>query len=129
MDCHDLQSQSAKSQRSEANPRKQQESSKAWAAKDAQASEFYVYILKLDDGGFYAGHTRELRARLMEHRDGLVKSTAGKNPQFVWFSALPTRKLATEFEAELKTLCAKNPREIRRWILDFQDLVKEVHFS
>ena len=129
LECYDRQSPPAKSQRREAQPRYREEHSEAWAAGDADATEFYVYILKLDGGRFYAGQTRELRERLMEHRDGTTKSTAGKNPKLVWFSAVATRNQATEFEVELKMLCAKNPREIRRLVLDFKDLVKELNFD
>ena len=35
--------------------RYRREHSDAWAAGDAEANEFYVYILKLNDGSFYAG--------------------------------------------------------------------------
>ena len=64
------------------------EHSDAWEAKDAEANDFYVYVLKLDDGSFYAGQTREIRERLLEHRDGTTKSTAGRNPKLVWFSTV-----------------------------------------
>ena len=112
-----------------ANARYRREHSDAWQAGDADAAEFYVYILKLNDARFYAGQTRELRERLMEHRDGTTKSTAGKEPKLVWFSTVSTRKQATELEVELKKLCDRNPREIRRWVLKFQDLVEELEFD
>ena len=105
------------------------EHSKAWEAGDAEATAFFVYILKLKDGTFYAGQTRELRERLMEHRDGRTKSTAGKDPKLVLFEVVDTREEAEELEVELKELCDKNSREIRRMVLDFQDLVKELDFS
>lgn len=105
------------------------EHSDAWAAGDADATEFYVYILKLNNGKFYAGQTRELRPRLMEHRDGGTKSTAGKDPKLVWFTETLTREQATELEVELKELCDKNPREIRNMVIDFKDLVEELDFS
>ena len=105
------------------------EQSDAWEKGDAGVEEFFVYLLKLEgsDGArFYAGHTRELRERLSEHRDGNTVSTAGRNPQLVWFEIFPSRKLAAEQEAELKKLIDDNPREIRRRIIKFQDLVDEV---
>jgi len=85
--------------------------------------------LKLNDGAFYAGQTREIRERLMEHRDGTTKTTAGKEPKLVWFSTVSTRKQATELEVEVKKVCDRNPREIRRWVRKFQDLVGELDFS
>ena len=113
--------------RTERRPRR--EHSPRWGAGDAQANEFYVYILKLDDGGLYAGQTRELRERLMEHRDGTTRSTAGRNPRLVWFSTVATREEATETELELKQLYDRNPREIRRRIVRFRELVGELDFS
>lgn len=106
----------------------QKEHSEKWESKDATATEFYAYILKLDGGKFYAGHTREIRERMMEHRDGQTKSTAGKNPKLVWFTTVSTRDLAKTIEAELKQLCEKNPREVRRRVRHFQDLVEELDF-
>lgn len=105
------------------------EYSPAWEKRDTSASEFFVYILKLDGGRFYAGQTRELRERLSEHRDGNTKSTAGKNPKLVWFATLPSRDAATSAEVELKKLIDTNPREIRRMIVSFQDLIRELDHS
>ena len=85
-------------------PVKQQyssEHSKAWAKGDATADHFFVYILRLDGGKFYAGQTRELRERLSEHRDGQTQSTAGKNPKLVWYGMLATREQAAAREVEL----------------------------
>ena len=110
-------------------PRYQREHSEAWEAGDANATGFFVYILKLEGGQFYAGQTRELRERLSEHRDGTTKSTAGKNPKLVWFTVVPTRDAATELEADLKQLCDENPREVRRMVVRVQDLVQELDFS
>ena len=109
--------------------RYQREHSKAWEAGDSEATEFFVYILKLNDGSFYAGQTRELRERLMEHRDGTTKSTAGKSPKLVWFNSVDTREEAEFWEVDLKKMCDRDPREIRRWVLDFKDLVDELDFT
>ncbi len=105
-----------------------QEYSPAWEAGDATASQFFVYILKLDGGGFYPGQTRELRERLSEHRDGRVKTTAGKHPKLQWFGILPTREAATSVEVELKKLVDSNPRQVRRMVIGFKDLVEELDY-
>ena len=105
------------------------EPSPAWEAGDAEASHFFTYILKLDDGQFYAGQTRDLRARLMEHRDGKVKTTLGKHPKLQWFVTLPSRKDAGRTEAELKKLIDRNPREVRKLIIAFRDLYGELEFD
>ena len=105
------------------------EYSEAWDQADATADRFFVYVLKLDGGEFYAGQTRELRERLSEHRDGRAKSTAGRNPKLVWFGIVGTREAATAMEVELKKLVHSNPREIRRMVLSFRDLTSELDFS
>ena len=105
------------------------EYSEAWEQGDAAADQFFVYILKLDEGKFYAGQTRELRERLSEHRDGHVQTTTGRNPKLVWFCTLPTREDAAEVELELKKLVASNPREVRRMVIDFHDLVEELDYT
>ena len=105
------------------------EHSEAWEKGDAAADHFFVYILKLDGGKFYAGQTRELRERLSEHRDGQTQSTTGKNPKLVWYGMLPTREQVEAREVELKELIDSNPREIRRMIISFRDLVGELDYS
>jgi predicted GIY-YIG superfamily endonuclease len=105
------------------------EYSEAWEKADAQTGRFYAYILKLEDGQFYAGQTRELRERLSEHRDGRVKSTTGRSPKLVWFTSLDSRESAASLEVELKKLVDSNPREIRRMILGYQDLIRELDYS
>ena len=107
-----------------------EEYSPAWEAQDATAERFFVYILKLSNGSFYAGQTRELRERLYEHRGGRgAKTTAGKNPKLVWYSVVPTRDAATKLEVELKQLVDSNPREITRMVVSFQDLQRELDYS
>ena len=103
------------------------ESNPVWDRGDANGTEFFAYILKLSDGTFYAGQTNDIRVRLSEHRDGGTKSTAGKNPKLVWFAPpFETRGEAVEVEAELKWLIDNNPREIRRMVFAFQDMIKLV---
>lgn len=100
-----------------------------WEAADEEGDVFFIYILKLDGGKFYAGHTRELRERMTEHRDGKTNSTAGKNPRLVWFDTVDTREEAAEGEAYIKELIDKNEREVRRMVTEFLDLVREVDIN
>lgn len=102
------------------------EHSNAWTKGDRGADEFFVYVLKLDNGDFYVGQTRELRERLSEHRDQKVLSTAGRNPKLQYFEVLSTREAAELREAELKRVKDSNPRQIRRMIISFHDLVREI---
>ena len=65
----------------------------------------YVYILKLDGGEMYVGQTANLVIRMREHRDGLVQSTKGKNPNLVCFEPYEGEKArVTERENELTRL-------------------------
>ena len=100
-----------------------------WESGDANATEFYVYILRLRGGQFYIGQTRELLERLSEHLDGKEQSTRGRNPRLVWFTELPSRKSATELEAELKEIRDRNEREIRRMIIRFQGATEKLDFT
>lgn len=104
----------------------QVENSPAWERADANASYFYTYILRMDGGEFYVGHTRELPERLSEHRDNKVSTTKGKAPELVWFTELRTREEATKLEAELKQVRNVDERSIRRMIIRFQSLVREL---
>ena len=105
------------------------ESNPKWDAADQEGDVFFIYILKLDGGKFYAGHTRELRERIGEHRDGKSSSTAGKNPRLVWFEVVDTREEAAEGEAHLKELIDRNEREVRRMVNEFQDLISLVELE
>jgi predicted GIY-YIG superfamily endonuclease len=62
----------------------------------------------------------------MEHREGGTSSTTGRNPRLVWFDMVPTRDEATAVEARLKGIIDRNPREIRKMVIHFSDLLKEV---
>lgn len=130
LDCYNSRSaqrqQNGRADTKSSNKWYSKEYSPAWEKGDEAATEFFVYILKLDGGRFYVGQTRELRERISEHRDGNTKSTAGKNPKLVWFTALSSRDAATSMEAEMKKLVDSNTREIRRMYVKFQDLIKEV---
>ena len=105
------------------------EHSDTWAKGDKGTERFFVYILKLEDGDFYVGQTRELRERLSEHRDQKTASTARRNPKLQYFEVLPTREAAELREAELKKLKDSNPRQIRRMIISFHDLIREVQLE
>ena len=87
---------------------------------------FHVYVLQLDGGDFLAGYSRDLRVRLMEHQDGVIPPTADRSPELVWFTWVESRMAAKTLKVRLKRLCDDDPREMRRWIIRFQDLVREL---
>ena len=69
---------------------------------------------------------KELKERLCEHKDGVVPSTAGQTPRLAWFHVVPTRHEAVSLEAEVKDVAESSQREIRRLVVGFRDLVREV---
>lgn len=76
------------------------------------------------------GQTNDIELRLQEHRDGLTQSTAGKNPQLVFFEEYrgDKEKLNDE-EGVLTQLIARNPRAIRRIVSDWRRLMKLVQMG
>lgn len=102
------------------------EHSKAWEKRDKEADSFYVYILKDTRGTFYVGQTRDLRARLSEHKDGKTKSTAGRRSELQYYEEHKSRNSAAVREVELKKLVARDERQIRKMIIEYQDRVRLV---
>ena len=95
--------------------------------KDDDTNYFYVYLLYLNDGNYYAGHTNDLGARYIEHTTGQSKSTRGKNPKLAWFNRFRTRDEAREHEKLLKRQCDANRRALTRMIDEFLVLMDRVH--
>lgn len=93
---------------------------------DKVAPGFYVYVMELYDGTFYIGHSRELRQKIYDHRNGKVKSTVGRQPKLVYFEILPGREDVTRRETELKKIRSSNPRELTRMLIQFKDLISEL---
>jgi putative endonuclease len=102
---------------------------KAWVKKDEGNSMFYVYVLMLNCGKFYVGHTRDLKDRIAEHKEGQTISTAGENPRLRYFEIFPTREGAMRREQELKKVAKHNEREIYRMIWNFHDVISELDMS
>lgn len=102
------------------------EHSKAWEKGDKKKDRFFVYACKLDSGEFYIGQTRELRERMSEHRDDPKSPIHGRNPKLQYFEILPDRKAAELREVELKKIKDSNPRQLRRMIIGFKDLIREL---
>ena len=126
-DCYDKLKR--KSIEKKTNSKIRIEHSKVWGKGDEGVEKFFVYILKDDTGSFYVGHTRDLRIRLGEHRDGKTKSTRGRNLKLQYFEEVNSRKHAELQEVEQKNLVNSNERKIRKMIRDFQDRVREVQIS
>ncbi|MFN3389100.1 MAG: GIY-YIG nuclease family protein [Allosphingosinicella sp.] len=66
--------------------------------------QFWVYLLRCNDGSYYAGHTDDLEARLWQHNEGKGGDwTRRRRPvELVWCADVPTRYEALEFERRVK---------------------------
>ena len=65
---------------------------------------WYVYVLRCKDGTLYVGYTRNLRKRIQEHKNGLVKYTKARLPvKVIWIGVFLSKKKALLFEKYLKS--------------------------
>ena len=66
---------------------------------------FYTYILRSSKSHiFYYGHTSNLRRRIKQHNNGVMRATKPHTPwKLVWYCAFETLKQAKDFELYLKT--------------------------
>jgi len=65
---------------------------------------FYTYILKLDNGSFYVGHSSDLKQRLDYHKSGRVNTTkTNKSIKLIYYCAFIKKSLAINFEKYLKS--------------------------
>ena len=91
---------------------------------------FYVYLLALRGGGWYASYTGDIGGRLTEHRTGLVRATKGRKPRLVWFSMVPTKPQAVALESQLRlVIMGKCRDELARWASQFLEAVLNVDLS
>lgn len=65
---------------------------------------FYAYLLRCNDGSYYAGHTDELETRMAQHATGALGGyTAKRQPVvLVWSDSFTTRDEAFAIERKLK---------------------------
>ena len=65
---------------------------------------FFAYLLKCNDGSYYAGHTDDLERRIAQHQSGALGGyTARRLPvQLVWSDSFATRDGAFAVERKLK---------------------------
>ena len=54
----------------------------------------------------------------------MVHPTSGRWPELVWFSMAESREAAESLKTRIRQLCLDNPWEMRRWILEFRDLME-----
>ncbi|MBX7460171.1 GIY-YIG nuclease family protein [Qipengyuania huizhouensis] len=65
---------------------------------------FFTYLLRCNDGSYYAGHTEDLDLRLAQHRNGAFGGYSAKRlpVEMVWSQDFPTREEAFNAERQLK---------------------------
>jgi putative endonuclease len=64
---------------------------------------YHVYILKLKDNSYYTGSTSDLEKRLLNHKNGRVKSTKNKRPcQLIHEESYSNRSKAQTREYRIK---------------------------
>jgi putative endonuclease len=65
---------------------------------------FHAYLLRCNDGSYYAGHTDSLEMRIAQHQSGATGGyTAQRRPiQLVWSEEFPTRDEAFAAERRIK---------------------------
>jgi predicted GIY-YIG superfamily endonuclease len=66
--------------------------------------DYYLYILKCNDGSYYTGQTSDLNLRLSVHEQGLINCyTYMRRPiELVFHEAFPNRNSAFEAERQIK---------------------------
>ncbi|MFA7681429.1 MAG: GIY-YIG nuclease family protein [Candidatus Peribacteraceae bacterium] len=65
---------------------------------------FFTYILELENGSYYVGHTSDLKRRIKEHQEGRACSHTRKYPivRLCWYEKQPDRFTAAKREKEIK---------------------------
>lgn len=65
---------------------------------------FYAYLLRCNDGSYYAGHTDDIDLRMGQHQSGTLGGyTAKRRPvTLVWSESFMTRDEAFAAERKLK---------------------------
>jgi len=102
------------------------EYSDSWVDGYMKPDRFFVYILEFADGGFYVGHTENLRKQLSEHKDPTISSAAMRNPKLQYVQIVASQKVAELRETELKKMIDSNPEQIRLMIYDFRGHMRQL---
>ena len=65
---------------------------------------FYAYILRLKNGQYYTGFTRDLKKRLARHKNHSSPTTSRIEPEeLIFYAAFKTKSKALAFEKYLKS--------------------------
>lgn len=105
------------------------ELSDIWVDGHMRPDRFFIYILELDDGVLYVGHTTDLREQLAEQKEQKMSSTAGRSPRLQYLQLVATKEVAEEREVELKRLIESNPGQIHLMITDFTGRMRDLGYK
>jgi putative endonuclease len=84
---------------------------------------FYVYILKLSNNQLYTGSTEDLNRRLLEHKNGKVRSTEHRRPlALIHYEVYKLKSDALRREKYLKK--SEGKLMLRRQIRDLLTIYK-----
>jgi len=65
---------------------------------------FFVYILRLKNGHHYIGFTRDLKKRLVRHKNHSSPTTSRLEPkELLFYAAFKSKEKALDFEKYLKS--------------------------
>ena len=65
---------------------------------------YFVYVLKLKNGQYYTGFTRDLEKRLLKHKNHSSATTSRLGvEELAFFASFKTKEKALEFEKYLKS--------------------------
>ena len=80
-------------------------------------NQFWVYILKCNDGSYYTGHTDDIDARLSQYKQGLIPScyTMNKRPlELVYCEGFELRDDAFKTERQIKGWSRKKKEAFKK---------------
>ncbi len=87
---------------------------------------YFIYVIELDDGVLYVGHTMDIHSRLSELRKKKKSSTVEHNPRLQYLEAVASAEDAEARESELKRLVQSDPSQLRAMASDFQRHMREL---
>ena len=93
-------------------------------------SDWYLYLLRCNDGSLYTGITTNVARRFAEHRENSgtgAKYLRGRRPLMLVFQKkLGSRSLALAVESKVKRLSKKRKEDLIRTNEHIEVIIKEV---
>jgi predicted GIY-YIG superfamily endonuclease len=89
----------------------------------------YVYILEVDDGTFYVGHTKDIRDRLKEVRKPGKSAKSAQPPKLRYLEFFNSERSAKRRVIELREFAATNPGYINMLSREFFKSMEKAGFD